>query len=81
MIRGRAPGERLLQILCEWVAAHDVSGRAVATYENFLAPLPSEAASDVSRPSPDQLGIVRNILGPTGAAVGRKNAGNEILLL
>ena len=80
MTRGRSD-ERLLPILRERIAAPNISGRAVTAHQNFLAsPLP-ETAADFSRSSPDQLRVMRDILGPACATIGGKDPGNKIRFL
>ena len=75
----RRSEERLLPILRERIAALNISGCAVTAHQNFLASPLSKTAADFARAPPDQLGVMRNVLGPPRAAVGGKDPGNKIL--
>jgi len=63
----------------KWVTALHIAGFAVAANEDFLGTEAAESATDFSRAAPDQLSIMRDILGATGAAVRGENPGDEIL--
>jgi len=65
----------------ERIAPAHISWLAIPAYQYFLAAVLTESAADLARPPPDQLGVMRHILRTPGAAISRKDAGNEILLL
>ncbi len=63
------------------VAPAHIARLAVAADEDFLAFALGDGAANLGRSAPDQLGIMRHILRPAGAAVAREHAGDKILLL
>jgi hypothetical protein len=70
-----------LPIVRERIASAHIAGFTIAAHQDFFPVALGKAAADLARPAPDQLGIVRDILRTTGAAVSGKDAGNEIFLL
>ncbi len=65
----------------ERIAPAHIAGLAVAAHQNFFLVAAGEAAADLRRAAPDQLGIMRDILRSARAAVTGEDAGNEIFLL
>jgi len=70
-----------LPVLPKRVAAPYISRLAVPTDQDFLAALIAEAAPYFARAGPDQLGVMRNVLGSSSLAIRWKHARNKILLL